>query len=376
MRPVGAEFLRILRGSHRMISRCRIVNGFQTGVNPTTLGEIPIRDGDIQFDANADIRANLDLTTDPAEWPVDIDSLLTPYGTELFVERGIIVGGGVPVWVSQGYYRVESVEQPDAPRGEVRVAAKDRMMGLVDARLVGPVQFPTNGTVADVMNTLVLDVYPDAVIEYDFTATARTFPGQHIAEEDRFEFINDMITAIGKVWYWDHRGVLVVKSPPNPSSPVWTVNHGENGVLVKMSRERSRDGAYNAVVVTGEQVGTDSPPVRAVVYDSNPKSPTYWDGPFGKKPKFFSSTFLTTNEQCVITATNMLTTSIGLPYSVTFAAITNPALEVRDPILLTYADDARSELHVLDKITMPLTANGAMSSTTRDLSSVELGVVV
>jgi len=298
--------------------------------------------------------------------------LITPYGTELFVERGLIAAAGTTIWVSQGYYRIESVEQDDAPTGEVQIMAKDRMLGIVEARLTAPVQFVDQSTVTNVMDQLIPEVYPDATIEYDFAAAATTFPGNHIAEEGRFEFIDDMVRAIGKIWYWDYRGILVVKSAPDSRQPVWSVNAGEGGVLVKMARERNREKAYNAVVVNGEQAGTDQPPVRAVVYDMAPSSPTYWHGRFGKKPMFYSSSFIHTNDQAVITAAEMLKRRLGLPYSVTFAAVANPALEPLDPIELRYSGTERTEHHVIDNLVMPLEAAGAMTATTRDLTVVGL----
>jgi len=371
MRPVSDAFLRILRGSHVPIFRATLCEDFQTGVSPVGL-DLPVLGGDVRIDASADVRSTLDLTTTPEWWSDDPDAPLTPYGPEAYVERGVLGGGGAREWVGLGYFRVESTEQDEVPNGDVRVPGKDRMAGIIEARLEAPVQFLPGASVADVFGQLVLEVYPAAVIEYDFDADATTFPGSHIADEDRFEFLDDIVTALGKTWYWDYRGVLVVKDAPNLAAPVWQVTHGADGVLVEMSRERTRDGVYNAVVATGE--ATEGDPVRAVARDMNPSSPTYWLGRFGKVPRFFSSPLLTTQLGTATAAQKILTRAIGLPYRIDFAAIANPALEALDPVYVSYDDEGRAQVHALEKLTIPLSVNQAMTASTKDKTDLTIEV--
>lgn len=372
MRPVTDAFLRSLRGSHRMCARATVVSGFPTGVSP--VGDtIPVESGDVQYDASAKIRANLDLAIPGEYWPDTPDALVNPYGTEVFIERGIVLGGGAREWVSQGYYRIESVEQDDATGGLVRLSGKDRMAGIIDARLEAPIQFGPATAVSTVFDTLVLDVYPTATIEFDFDAGATTFPGNHIAEEDRHGFLDDIVRALGKVWFWDYRGVLRVEDPPAPGLSVWDVNAGEGGVLVAMSRERTREGIYNAVVAHGEAPGTNTV-VRAVARDMNPASPTYWLGAFGKVPRYYSSPFITTVTQASTAAASLLTRTLGLPYAIDFQAVANPALEPLDPVLVTYSSRKKAELHVIEKLTIPLTADQALTATTRDQTDLDVDV--
>lgn len=374
MRPVSDAFLRSLRGSHRMVARATIVTGLPTGVNPIGV-VVPIESGDVQYDASAKIRANLDLAIPGEYWPDTPTDTVNPYGAEVFIERGIVLAGGTPTYVSQGYYRIESVEQDEAPSGLVRIVGKDRMAGIDDARLEAPIQFGPNTSVQTVFNTLVLDVYPTATIEYDFDAAAVTFPGNHLAEEDRHGFLAAVVRALGKVWFWDYRGVLRVEDAPAPSAPVWDVDAGEGGVLVQMGRERTREGIYNAVVAHGEAPGGGTP-VRAVARDVSPTSPTRWGGPFGKVPRYYSSEFITTTGQAASAAAAMLTRSLGLPYSVDFAAVPNPALEPLDPVRITYSARDRAEVHVLEKLTVPLTADQALTASTRDQTDVDVEVDV
>lgn len=371
MRPVSAAFLRTVRGSHRMVAEARVVAPGQTGVNPGgTL--LALDGGDVQIDGTADVRSTLDLTVVGAGmWPTGAGDLLAPYGNEIHVRRGIRYGNGTTEWVSLGYFRIESVGQDRAPDGPIRVSASDRMAGLIEARLLAPVQYPLGTTLGTIVTQLVTEVYPAAVIEWDDATDEAELGRALTAEEDRHGFLAELVEAAGKVWYWDHRGVLVVKSPPDPGEPVWDVNHGRDGVLVELGRELSREGVYNAVVASGEGADTVAP-ARAVVVDDNPASPTYWSGPFGKVPRFYSSPFITTDEQAASAGAAMLTKSLGLPYSVDFTVVPNPALEPYDPVRVIYP--GRVETHVIDTLTVPLAADAAMPATTREQTLIVLGV--
>lgn len=366
MRPVSDAFLRILRGSHVPIFRATLVTTYQTGIAPTGL-DVPILDGDVTFDASADVRASLDLSI-----PGDFWSQVDPYGDEIYVERGVLAGGGQRQWVGLGYYRVESTEQQEVPDGDVRITGADRMAGIIDARLEAPVQFTASTTVAQVFDRLVHEAYPAATIEYDFDAATTQLAGTHIAEDERFDFLDDIVTALGKVWYWDYRGVLVVRDAPTPSATVWDVTHGANGVLVTLSRERSRDRVYNIVVATGES--ESGVPVRAVARDANPTSPTFYLGRFGRVPRAFSSPLLTTQLGAATAAQKILTRAIGLPYSITLGAVPNPALEVLDPLFITYADNAQAEVHALERLRIPLSVDGAMVGSTKDKTDIDVQV--
>ena len=362
MRPVSERFLRAVRGSHQAVAQAYVVQAGQTGTSPEGT-EIPILEGDVELDAKAAIRSTLDLSTTGDLWPTAASDLLAPYGNEVFVRRGIAFGGGAVEWVSLGYFRINAPEQDDAPSGPITISAQDRMAGIIEARLLAPVQYGTTATYGEIMEDLVLEVYPWATIDWDDAtdgdATGRTL----IAEEDRHKFLDELVTSRGKIWYWDHRGVLVIKDPPDPGSPVFEVNAGRNGVLVSLSRALTREGVYNAVVASGEAADTEAPP-RAVVVDANPESPTFWDGDFGKVPRFYGSPFITTEAQALAAAESLLRQAIGLPYSVDFTMVPNVALEPHDPVRVGFP--GRNETHVLEKLTVPLAVEQPMKSATRE----------
>lgn len=373
MRPVSQNFLDALRGSHKMFARARVLDGYQTGTGPVGAVEIPIFSGSISMDAKADVRSSVDIVTNgDGMFPTQTADLIAPYGNELFVERGVELADGTREIVSFGYFRIYNVEQVNAPRGSLRVQGLDRMSGIIDARLLVPITFPAGSLIRDIFDVLILDVYPNAQIEYDDTAFPDSFiTTVQVAEEDRFEFLTNITRSFGKIMYWDYRGILVVKTPPDVDDPVWTVDAGRGGVLVGLSRTRNREGVYNAVVALGESVN-DNPPVRAIAYDNNPTSPTYFFGKFGKVPRFFSSSFMTTEDQAATAAANLLKQSIGLPQSMSFTTIANPALEPLDPV--TVFDTNENTIQVVETLSVGLTAQDPMTATTRRQITFSMGV--
>lgn len=369
MLPVSADFLAAVRTSHRIVSRARIITPGATGTDPAGV-DLAIIDGSVTLDATADIRGSVDLSVAEA-WPAGVTTAhLVPYGTELAVSRGILFGNGAVERAPLGIYRVTAVEQEDAPYGPLQITAEDRMSGIVEARLLAPLQYGATTTYGDVVGDLVSAIYPDVVIEWDDATETEQLGRRLVAEEDRYAFLKDLITAVGKVWWFDYRGVLVIKDPPDPAAPVWDVDAGRGGALVQASRALTREGIFNAVVAAGEALDNKAPPY-AVAYDLDPASVTYWEGAFGKVPRFYSSPFIKTNAQALKAATNMLAGVLGLPYSVDLTALPNPALEPLDPVRVVYppvlgrSPIVAEETHVLEQLQIPLTPGVALTASTR-----------
>lgn len=373
MRPVSAAWLTTVRGSHQMTARATILDTFQTGTQPTGGTEIEVLGGDVVADATANVRGSLDLlTTGAGLWPSLSSSLLAPYGNEAFVERGLVLGGGSTEWCSLGFYRLQTPTQDKPPDGPIRVSGLDRMAGIIDGRLLAPAQFMSTDTYGAVVTQLVTEVYPLATVQWDDATDTDTLGRSVIVETDRYAFLNDLVRSLGKIWYWDHRGILVILDPPDPTDPVFDVDSGEDGVLVSMSRHLTRERVYNAVVASGEAGDTDAP-VVATAIDNNPDSPTYFYGRFGPVPEFFTSPFLTTATQAQSAAEALLRKKLGLPYQVDFAAVPNPALEPYDPVRVRYSDRDAIELHTLQRVTIPLVEDVALTATTREQTTVLIG---
>jgi hypothetical protein len=119
---------------------------------------------------------------------------------------------------------------------------------------------------------------------------------------------------------------------------------------------------YNAVVARGEQ-DTDAAPVQGIAYDTDPASPTRWDGPFRRVPAFYASPMITTVAQAQAAATTRLATYLkSRQQDLTIEILPNPAM---DPGLttVTVVTPRRSVTGRLRRLTLPLGADGAATAT-------------
>lgn len=371
--PVATgALLRTLQGSHRATFDVRLLTTYQTGPDPA--GEtLEISGGDVEMDGTAEVRANANILL-PGEnrWPRTLANDFAPYGNELFIRRGVDLGSEV-LWVPLGYYRIEATEQADAPKGLIQLTCYDRMKGIRDARLIEPRTYRPDTLVSTVFEDLVGEVYPEAVIVFDDTSGLETLGREVLVEENRYEALLDLATGLGKILFWDDIGALRIDTAPTTQAIAWYVHAGFKGTQLNISRQITREGVYNAVVAMGEG-SDDMPSVRAVAVDTNPNSPTFYGGRFGKVPRFYSSPFLTTQAQADAAAVELLQRSTGLPYSVDFEAVVNPALRPYDPVQVRYRDGT-FEVHVMERLNIPLDESTPMRGFTRQQTLTIVGLL-
>jgi hypothetical protein len=366
----AVDFADVVSGSHTAKFRCVAVNGFQTGGSPTGV-DLKLIDGEIELDATADIRGAGTVTL-AEPWPKTRDLSLAPFGAEVFLARGVDLGGGGVMWAPLGYYRITDTDQVDAAKGPLDLTLEDRMSTVIDSRFLAPRQWAQGTSVGAIVDEIILEIYPEAVIVFDDDSNLSELGRSLIAEESRFEVLITLANGLGKIVYWDAEGRLLFETAPDETVPIWMVNAGPGGVLVSSNRSLSRAGVYNAVVVTGE--GTDEiPPVHAVAFDAQDSSPTFFGGPFGRVPRFYSSPFITTQVQAENAAVNLLRKFLGAPYDVGLSAIPNPAIKPYDVIRVVHNDGTR-ELHVVEKASIPMNVDNTLSIATRQSTIIHVGV--
>ena len=146
------------------------------------------------------------------------------------------------------------------------------------------------------------------------------------------------------------------------------IDAGRDGVLVALNRHLGREGYYNGVSASGESPAEGVPPPHALAINDDPADPLRWGGPFGKVPRFYVSSFITTDAHAENAALNILATYQGLPYTVDVSAVPNPALEPAD-IIRVVALDGLVEDHVIEALSIGLTPSDPLPLQTRSLSA-------
>lgn len=357
MYAVSERFLDALRASHVVEIRVDAYRG-----STLLASNLPISAGSVSVDGNSEVRRTLNVTVaDPTLDPGnDPTATLSPYGTDLVVRRGIRFPDSTIEYVPLGRFRVENVST--AVSGDaIQVTGADRTAYVKDARFTATTQSVTANTVAAEITRLITGALSVTVTD---RSGSSAYTPQLYWDQDRWAAIEDLARSIGCVVYFDADGNAVIAKLPTITDPVaWWVDAGESGVMVAGSRETSREGTYNGVVASGESAGQFLP-YSATVTDNDPSSPTYWGGTFGRKPYFYTSPAITTQQQATDAATAMLATVKGMSRQLTLTCVPNPALEAGDVIRVRFPDGS-AETHLVDAFDVPLGPADAMNITTR-----------
>lgn len=364
MRTASTAFASAITESHQLAVQVDLLDD---GEDVATVTEVV--EGQVTLDATAQTRGRLEVTiVDDGTLgliPDDPTDDFAPYGNELRVSRGITFPDATTEVVSLGVFRIDDVNVSDTAQGMLlQISGLDRSARLIDARFEEPFEVAqgTNYTTA-IRNVLEQGW---AEMEMDLAETSRTTP-QLTAEEggDRWAFATEMATSLGMVLYFDGDGVCVMRPQGAVStSAVLTLAEGAGGVLVEAGFRWTREGTYNRVIATGENTG-ETAPSRGVATDDNPASPTYYYGPFGRVPRFYVSQFITSDDQAQDAAAAILSRELGTTRQVNFGAVVDPRLEPEDVVRITRARAGIDEDHVVDQVTIPLSATGVMTGRTR-----------
>jgi hypothetical protein len=103
---------------------------------------------------------------------------------------------------------------------------------------------------------------------------------------------------LGAIAHADYDGTRRLRKVENQVTP-FSVVEGDGGVMVDRTASQSRREMFNAVQITWE-----SPTVSGTVFvvDVDPDSPTFWDGPWGRKTASTQEMDTVTSEEQAIDA--------------------------------------------------------------------------
>lgn len=325
---------------------------------------LAVATGTVTLDRTAAQRGRCNVTfAEPLLIPTTTGGALTPYGFEVALTRGITFYDGTTETVGLGVYPIQS-SKLDGVTLLTGISAIDRTMLVTDARFEDDYAIAAGTDYAAAIQAMIADGVTG--LNYAFAAVTYTTPDLvFAAQSDRWATARNMATSIGCELYFDGTGTLVLRPEPTFSgTPLWTLSEGDGGLLIGVDLTLDRAPAYNRVVATGENTSVDAVP-RGVWTDDDPSSPTYYFGGFGKKPRFYSSPFITTDGQAVAAAEAIGVSQQGVARSIAFAAVPNPALEPGDPILVVRTAIGLNEYHLIDALTFDLSASGAMTGASR-----------
>lgn len=361
MWPISSAARIALNQSHSMTARATVYS-------PTSgvFFDLPIAGGQVTVDSTSQVRRTATLTADPTYWPARPTDLLAPFGAEATIEYGIVLSTGAVEWVPLGRFSLDSTSRVRPVSGDagITVDLVDRAQRVAEDRLDAPQQTVAGATCVAEIRRLIQETLGVGVAVIDLTGSTQVAAQMEISRDRWSDGIEKLADAIAAETFFDVNGQGVIRPQPTLTGPpVWTITTGAtDSSLVTVKEKLSRDGVYNRVVASGQRTDGTAP-VYAAVSDTDPTSPTYYGGPFGKKPRFYSSPLLTTVPQCSAAAMALLDRVRGLGVQIEMETLVNPALEAGDVILLV--QDGITTTHLVDKVTVPLTPDGTQSLGTR-----------
>jgi hypothetical protein len=328
---------------------------------------LPIVDGAVEVDAGSQVRRTATIVTDPNLWPTTPDDLLAPFGTTCRIDRGIVIPGqDEPEWVPLGLFylsknqRTRSASATSAPT----VSLVDLSQRVAEARFEAPTQTLSGATYVSEITRLIREVLGATWPVVDLTGSTAVCPVMEMQRERWQDGIEKLSDAIGAETFFDQTGAAVIRSQPTLSDvTVWYARTGPAGNILSTDEEWNRDDVWNVWVVSGVRAD-GTPPVSATVADTDPLSPTYVSGPFGRKPRFYSTPLATTTGQCTTIGQAMLARYTGRGCRVGLNLFVNPAIDAGDVIDVTDEDLGRAQ-HIIDKVTIPLGTGGSQPLETR-----------
>jgi hypothetical protein len=356
MYPVSERFLARLAESHTPITRVQLF------LTDGRVVDVEHTGGSVTVDRGQATRRTCSVTTpDPSLIPRTAADELATYGARLRISRGVDYGDGSSELVPLGVFRLDSVDG-DVTQGPVTLTGKDLSICLADDKFTTP--YTATGTVVGAITALVQRSLPTADVLSLITDTpigSRAYDLQ----ADPWAACQEIAAAAGAEVYCNADGVFVIAVLPDLTTtpPVWAIEAVEGGVYITATRGMSADGVKNGVLASGENTSDNVPPVSALAIDSDPNSPTYWYGPFGRRPDFYSSSTLISTGACQLAAGLRLAQMKAPNASGDISSLPNPALEPGDVLRVTHEDGSR-ELHQAASFSVPLDVGGEFPITT------------
>lgn len=350
MYDVSARFLQRLAESHTVATRVQLF------LTDGRVVDLEHAGGSVTVDRSQSIRRTCTVTgCDVTLIPRTPTDQLATYGARLRIARGVDFGDGTSELVPLGVFRLDAVEG-DLGQGPVTLQGKDLSAVIADDKFTEP--WTATGTVVSAVTALVLRSLPDAAVITDIVDAAigrRTFD----TEGDPWAAVQEIAAVAGAVVYASADGVFAIAALPDllTTEPVWAVEATEGGVYISGTRAMTSDNVFNGVLARGENTADNVAPVSYLATDSDPNSPTYWGGPFSRRPMFYSSSTLITEAACIQAANMRLAAAKAPNASGNFSSLPNPALEAGDVLRVLHEDGTR-ELHQVAAFTVPLDLGG------------------
>jgi hypothetical protein len=361
------EFLAEVRKSHHVISYVDVIS--PTG----EVQRLPATGGGVTEDATAEVRRRCAITCvdNTGELtPQGAEDLLTPYGTEIRPYRGVRYADGREEVMALGVFRISTVDVDDSVGGspDIQIEAYDRSRTVARDKFIEPYTVAKSTNLITAIKAIIARSFPDA--EYDAISTTMVTSAPLIfdANTSPWAAVTQLAQSLGCHIYFNSVGRVTIAPPPDIDAlpgPDFTFVEGTGCTMTNIKSRFTDDPGFNGIVLTGASLGDEKPPVRVVVWDNEPTSPTYHKGPYGEVPDFVTDENVKTEAEATSAATSLLQGMLGFSDQVSITAWPNPALTASSIVQVERERSGVTGLYSIDAITTPMAAKDASAITVR-----------
>jgi hypothetical protein len=358
--PRSAAFDAAIVQSHTVVIHAAL---WSPGMADVILSDLDVTGGSVTADRTATFRRSaqqVELVDRDGSLASLFSSRRTVPPVELVIERGIRYPGGATEMIPLGVLPVSAVTV--STNAAYNLACFDRSRRVSRNKFITPYTVPSGTRYADAAVAIVQDRLPFAVDVDISTTRPDTTQGPliYLSQDDPWAAATAMASAIGCEMFFDQVGRLVIRDEPSTVSGITDFQYadGETSILLPESQQViSDDPGYNAVLVTGESSSNTTFVPRALVYDNDPSSPTYFFGPYGQVPEFFNDPTITDNNRAQVVAAGRLKRWLGRNDSLTLATVPHPAHDPSDVVSASLY--GRDQLLTVQGVTIPLDVSTA-----------------
>jgi hypothetical protein len=353
MWPTTTRFNEVLyEPARRWASKVEVLYGNEL---VTTLDVV--LDGSIEFDDVA-VRRSCNLRMidpDGILTPASAADLLAPKGTELRLYRGLMVDGEYE-YVPLGVFGIVEPEVTAHGSGtQIKVKGWDRVDAIRTRRFDEAYPIASGTATWQAISDIVtsrLDV------PVRITQTGNTTPEVvYDALSDPWDAVRKLAAADSLSAYFDPLGTLVVE-PYTETATGIVYEPGTTSLLVETSRIIKSDTTYSGVIVKGEHPETGA--IRSVLWDTDVTSPTYYLGPFGKRPYGYSSPLIDSQSKADAAAASILPRVTKMKQEITIRTIGHPGHDIGDVATVIDSKSRTNGVYVVSGGSIPLRPNGTI----------------
>ena len=333
---------------------------------------LSIQNGSVTMDGRRSITrtAELELIPTTTKSVVDIYNLVMTPNIEITIKRGLVLANGTTEYVTLGVFATDSASYSRSVTGVVKWSGSDRSKKVQRARFTLPYQIAAGTSLATAGANLLSSRYANVVTNFGNVVSTVTSNTIYDAGEssDPWESARRLFNDYGYDLNFDGNGVARAQqiSDPAATSAVFDFGAGTTNLVLTADVTGTLEKTYNGVIVTGEGSNLSSP-IRAEVWDSDPASPTYYLGGYGKVPYFWSSSLITSNVIAGAVATVMLSKMKGRTEQLAWPSVVNPALEPFDVVTITLGGTQTKV--AIDQLVVPLRAADNMTAIARQTTA-------